>query len=389
MTRPESVYSAIVVLVTLSFVSCTGSQPQEKKNSTTTTPSRTSGTLVHLNATQMRRIRTQAVESTLVPVGSISTPGKVEANINRVSHIALPLTGRVTKVFVRTGDFVRQGQPLLTMESADAESAVSAYRQAQASTVQARSTLAKVETDFVREKDLFSHEAAPQKDLLSAEALAVQAKAVVDQAEAVVEQAKRRLQIIGIGPDSFGQQVTVHAPISGKLLEVAVVEGEFRNDLSAPVLTIADLSSVWVTSDVPEIAIRLVKVGEPVAIQLAAYPGETLRGRVTQLGDTLDPQKRTVKVRAELSNPDGRFKPEMSGRIQLTEETEVRPVVPAGAVIAADGESVVWREVGQGSFEKVRVTTGAQIGDKVAIISGLKPNERIVVDGGMLLSTGN
>src|SRR6476660_1733531 len=101
MTRPESVYSAIVVLVTLSFVSCTGSQPQEKKNSTTTTPSRTSGTLVHLNATQMRRIRTQAVESTLVPVGNISTPGKVEANINRVSHIALPLTGRVTKVFVR------------------------------------------------------------------------------------------------------------------------------------------------------------------------------------------------------------------------------------------------------------------------------------------------
>ena len=77
------------------------------------------------------------------------------------------------------------------MESADAESAVSAYRQAQASTVQARSTLAKVETDFVREKDLFSHEAAPQKDLLSAEALAVQAQAVVDQAEAVVEQAKK------------------------------------------------------------------------------------------------------------------------------------------------------------------------------------------------------
>ena len=143
----------------------------------------------------------------------------------------------------------------------------------------------------------------------------------------------------------------MHAPISGKLLEVAVVEGEFRNDLSAPVLTIADLSSVWVTSDVPEIAIRLVKVGEPVAIQLAAYPGETLRGRVTQLGDTLDPQKRTVKVRAELSNPDGRF-----------ETRDVRPhptygrtqsgQVPAGAVIAADGESVVWREVGQGSLKR-------------------------------------
>ena len=154
---------------------------------------------------------------------------------------------------------------------------------------------------------MLSHEAAPQKDVLSAEDLAVQAQAGVEQAEAVVEQARRRLQIIGITPGTFGQQVTVHAPISGKLLEMAVVEGEFRNDLSAPLMTIADLSSVWVTSDVPETAIRLVKAGEPVTIHLAAYPGETLRGRVTQVGDTLDPQKRTVKVQCGIVEPGRPF----------------------------------------------------------------------------------
>ena len=177
----------------------------------------------------------------------------------------------------------------------------------------------------------------------------------------------------------------MHAPISGKLLEIAVVEGEFRNDLSASLMTIADLSSVWVTSDVPETAIRLVKAGEPVTIHLAAYPGETFRGRVTQVGDTVDPETRTVKVRAELPNPGGRFKPEMFGTIQLAEQTELRPVVPAAAVIATDRQTVIWREVGHGVFEKVAVTTGVQLGDRIAIVSGLKPNDRVVVDGVMLL----
>lgn len=335
---------------------------------------------------QLAQIRTAPVEGSMVPVGNVSAPGKVEANANRLSHVVIPVTGRVITVLARIGDFVRQGQPLLTLESADIDAAVSGFQQAQAGVTQAKSALAKAQTDLDRQNDLLAHGAIPQKDVLNAQAIAVQAQAAVEQAQAAAEQARRRLQILGVGTGTFGQRLTVHAPISGKVLEMSVVNGEYRNDLSAPLMTIADLSSVWVTSDVPESSIRFIKPGEKVEIELAAYPGETFRGRVTMIGDTVDAQTRTIKVRAELPNPDGRLKPEMFGNIQLAEQTEQRPTVPAAAIVAHDGKTLVWRETGKGIFERVPVKTGAQLGDRVAILDGLKASDRIVVDGVMLLA---
>jgi cobalt-zinc-cadmium efflux system membrane fusion protein len=275
---------------------------------------------------------------------------------------------------------------LLTLESSDVDAAVSGFQQAQAGLTQAKSAHAKSQMDLDREKDLFEHGAVPQKEVLNAQAVLVQAQAAIDQAQAALEQARRRLQILGISPGAFGQRVTVPAPISGKVLEMSIVNGEFRNDLSAPLLTIADLSSVWVTSDVPETAIRFIRPGEPVRIELAAYPGETFRGRVTLIGDMVDPQTRTVKVRAELPNPQGRLKPEMFGTIQLSEQMESRPMVPASAIVASEGITLVWRETAKGVFEKAAVTTGIQMGNRIAVVEGLKPNDRIVVDGVMLLS---
>jgi cobalt-zinc-cadmium efflux system membrane fusion protein len=335
---------------------------------------------------QLARIKTQALEMAVVPVGGVTAPGKVEANVNRQARVLLPVTGRVTSVLVKIGDTVKQGQALLTLESADIDAAVSSYQQAQALLGQARSALAKAQMDLDREKDLFAHGAVPRKDVLNAEAVLVQAQAGVEQAQAASEQARRRLEILGVSAKEYGQRVTVHAPIAGKVLEMSVVNGEFRNDLSDAVLTIADLSTVWVTSDVPETAIRQVGLGERVRIELAAYPGEVFHGRVTLIGDTVDAQTRTVKVRAELANPNGRLKPEMFGSIQVSGEAQARPMVPVAAVIAGEGKTMVWREAGAGVFERVEITTGAQVGERLAVLSGLKPDDRVVVDGVMLLA---
>src|SRR5436190_18932093 len=98
--------------------------------------------------------------------------------------------------------------------------------------------------DLDRQKDLFEHGAVPQKEVLNSQAVLVQAQAAVEQSQASLGQAHRRLEILGIGTGAFGQKVTVHAPTSGKILELSVANGEFRNDLSAPLMTIADLSSV-------------------------------------------------------------------------------------------------------------------------------------------------
>jgi cobalt-zinc-cadmium efflux system membrane fusion protein len=363
---------------------CSRSEPAAQAQSKPTPPANRN--TVTLDTTQAAQIRTETVQAAVVPVGNVAAPGKVEANANRLSHVVLPLTGRVSTVLVKIGDFVQQGQPLLTVESTDADAAVSGFQQSQAMVTQAKSAMAKAQMDLDREKDLYEHGAVPQKEVLNAQAVLVQAQAAVDQSQAASEQARRRLQILGIGPGSYGQRVTIQAPISGKVLDMSVVNGEFRNDLSAPLMTIADLSSVWVTSDVPESAIRFVKTGEPVKIELSAYPGETFRGRVAMIGDLVDPQTRTVKVRAELPNLHGRLKPEMFGTIQLAAETESRPMVPASAVVATAGRALVWREARPGVFERVPVTTGAQVGNRIAILSGLQENDRVVIDGVMLLS---
>lgn len=379
-------FPALVLLLLFCLTGCGDRQPAATATKPPPPPSLPGAASFEPDSPKLRQIHVEPVRSELVPIGSFSSPGKVEVNSNRLSHVVLPVAGRVTSVLVKAGDSVRQGQPLLTIESADIDAAVSNMQVTQAGVTQANSTLSKAQMDLDREKDLFEHGAVPRKEVLNAEILVVQARAALDQARSAVEQARRRLEILGVREGSFGQRLTVHAPLSGKILDLTVVNGEFRNDLSAPVMTIADLSSVWVTSDVPETMIRQVRTGEATHIELTAYPGEIFHGRVTLIGDLVDPQTRTLKVRAELANKDGRLKPEMFGRIQLAEDGAPRPTVPLAAIIAREGKSIVWREKAQGVFEAVPVITGVQVGERVAILDGLKPTDRIVVDGVMLLA---
>lgn len=376
----------LAVLVLSMGWACGGKKAEEPPKKDVSTESQPWQVRFEANSPKLAQIRTESLEANMVPVGSVSAPGKVEVNTNRLSHVTLPVSGRVMQVNVKGGDFVKQGQDLLTIESPDADAAVANYQQAQASITQAKSALTKSQMDYERAKDLYEHGATPQKEVLNAQALTVQAQAAVEQAQAMSEQARRKLQILGISPGSYGQRVSVHAPISGKVLELSVVDGEYRNDLSTPLMTVADLSSVWISCDLPETAVRFAKVGEAVKIELAAYPGEVFHGRVTLIGDMVDPQTRTLKVRAELANPGGRLKPEMFGNIQLAEQTEQRPTVPVAALIAAEGKTLVWREVRRGEFEKVAIRTGAQIGDRVAVLEGLNGKDRVVVDGVMLLA---
>lgn len=344
--------------------------------------------VIAADSPKLAQIRVLPVETALVAVGRVTAPGKVEANSNRISRVFLPVTGRVVSVLVRTGDFVRRGQPLLTVESSEIDSAVSAFQQAEAGVTQAESALAKARLDLDRTKDLYAHGAVPLKEVTNMEAILVQAQAAVEQARAAEEQARRRLQLLGAVPGMFGQQITLRAPISGKVLDLSVVNGEYRNDLSDALMTIADLSSVWITSDVPETDIRHIRANSPITFELAAYPGETFRGRVTLIGDLVDPQTRTVKVRSEIANPDGRLKPEMYGTAQLAEETELRPVVPASAIFSHAGRPCVWRESERGVFERIPVETGAQTADRIPVMSGLRAGDRVVADGVMLLVAG-
>jgi membrane fusion protein, heavy metal efflux system len=348
---------------------------------------------------KLAQIRVEPLRLVNLPAGEVTAPGKVEANPNRISRVPLPVSGRVTRVLVKLGDSVAAGQPIMMIESPEANDASANYAQSESVITQASATLtqanlatAKAKADYERAAALFGREAVSQKEMLNAKSQYEQSTAAAEQAAAAVEHAKvaraqafERLQLLGLKPGEAKPQVVVRSPLAGKVVEISVVAGEYRNDTTAPVMTISDLRTVWVTSDVPENSLRLVKAGELVDILFDAYPGEGFRGRVTRIADMLDPKTRTIKVMIELDNARGRLKPEMFGRIRHLEGMRETPALPVGAIIRDDGKNIVYVEQSIGRFERREVIIGNRSGDMVAVLSGVNIGERVVVDGAMLL----
>jgi len=346
---------------------------------------------IPLDSPQLKQIQVEAVRQVDMPSDELVAPGRVAMNPNRVSRVLPPVGGRVLRVLVKFGDHVEQGQPLLIMESPDGDAAVSADLQAQSTERQTRAALQKAEGDLRRATDLYEHSAVAEKDLLQAQNDRETARSAYEIAQTVREQTARKLQLLQLKPNEFHQGVQVRAPLTGQVLEVNVAPGEYRaaisfhTDTTAPLMTIADLSTVWVSSDVPEPFVPLIHLGEPVTITLVAFPDQTLSGRVARIGDVLDAQTRTLKVYVELPNPVGRYRPEMYGTIRHSGPTRLALVVPATTVIQEYGRSIVFVERGPGQFERRQVTTGVRTGSVVAVAEGLAPDERVVVEGAILL----
>jgi cobalt-zinc-cadmium efflux system membrane fusion protein len=239
--------------------------------------------------------------------------------------------------------------------------------------------------DLQRVHDLFQNKAIAQKEVIASESEAARAKAALAQAEATRDETVQRLRILDIEAGGADQTVVVRATVSGKVVDISVTAGEYRNDTSQPVMTLADLSTVWVAADVPESAIRLIQIGEPVSITLSAFPDRTFAGRVKKIGDTVDIETRTIKVRAELQNPRGELRPEMFAQIHSDHGARELPTVPAGAVLQQEGRSTVYIERAPGQFQEVPITIASQGTDRVAVANGIHPGDRVVTGGAMLL----
>jgi membrane fusion protein, heavy metal efflux system len=245
--------------------------------------------------------------------------------------------------------------------------------------------VAKADADQARLGDLFEHQAVAQKDVLAAKTTSALAKESLDQAHTAREQARRRLELFGLQPGRFEQEITITAPISGKALEVSVIAGEFRNEINTPLITIADLSRVWATSEVPESKIRYCKLGGRADLELIAYPGETFRAHVTRIADTVSSETRTIKVSAELDNGGSRLRPEMFGRLRYADGLVSVPWVPVSAVIRAGDKDIVFVEQATGRFLVTPVELGRPSNGGFVIVKGIKSGERVVTQGSVYL----
>ena len=337
------------------------------------------------DAPELRQMTIEPVRSVTVPADEITAPAKIEANPNRVGHAMLPAPGRIMRVMVKLGDSVAQGQPVVAIESSVVAEAESGHIQSDASVRQAELAVAKAEADLARETDLFEHQAIAQKEVLAAQTTAELAKASLEQARSAREQARRRLELLGLKVGKFQQQIVVTAPISGKVLEVSVVAGEYRNEINAPLVTIADLSRVWATSEVPESKIRYCKVGGMADLELIAYPNETFRARVTRIADTVGSETRTIKVSAEIENIGGRLRPEMFGQLRYADGLTPFPWVPDSAVVRIGDKALVFLEQGSGRFISSPVELGKRQDGGFSIAKGLKAGDRVVTQGSVYL----
>ena len=341
--------------------------------------------LMDANAPELKQMKVEVVRAVPVPVDEVTTTARIQANPHRVGHAVVPVPGRIVSVMAKLGDLVARGQPLVAMESAMVAEAESAFVQAEASVRQAQIALAKAEADAARIADLYEHQAVAQKEVLAAQTTAALTKTSIEQTMSVRDQARRRLELLGLKAGEFQQRIVVTAPISGKVMEVSVVEGEFRNEINTALVTITDLSRVWVESQVPESKIRLFQVGGIAALELIAYPNETFHAKVTRIADSVDSETRTIKVDAEMENSSGRLRPDMFGSLRYSAGDRPCPWIPEGAVVRLNGVDLVFVEQSAGRFLSVPVELGKLQQGGYPVNKGIKAGDRVVTQGAVYL----
>lgn len=193
----------------------------------------------------------------------------------------------------------------------------------------------------------------------------------------------QRLQHSGLAQDVM----TVTAPRGGMVAELSVRQGMLLRT-GAPLARINGLSSVWVEADVPQAQAAVVQLGAPIRVTLAAWPDAPLKGKVTALIPALDQGTRTLRVRAEIPNPQGRLRPGMFARVAL-EQPAAQPglQVPSASVIATGQRQIVIVSDGAGHFTPAEVKTGREHDGQTEIISGLQAGEQVVISGQFLIDS--
>ena len=296
--------------------------------------------------------------------------GVVAADVSRSYSVNALLSGRVVDVGARLGDDVRKGQLLLTMTSPDMSQAFADYQK-----FEADATLAK--TQLERIQLLYSHGAMPQKDLEVAEE--TYNKATVD-----THTAEERIRLLGGDPQHISPLIEIRAPVSGTIVEqnVTSAAGVKSPDNSPNLFIIADLSNVWILCDVYENDLARVHIGDRAEIELNAYPGRALVGRVANISKLLDPNTRSVKVRIELPNQAGILRPNMFATVHFVSQgTETRTVIPSSAVLRLQDRDWVFVKLNEQRFRRTEVQAGPVNSDKTQqIFSGLHPGDQVVTD---------
>lgn len=309
---------------------------------------------------------------------TITLPGEVRLNADRVAHIVPRVSGMVREVRKNLGDAVTPGEVIAILDSKDLADAKAADLAAAS-----RHELAKANVERIEK--LFQKKIAPEEEFLKAR----QALAETDIDHRTAE---AKLHALGLTQEQVDQlheekdtdysRYEIKAPFAGTVIEKHITLGEVVNpDTSSFVL--ADLSDVWIDATVYPQDIPHVALGRPVIVSAAGT--DVHRGEITYVSPKVDEETRTGMARVVLPNADGHWRPGMFVRADLVvSDEDVAIVVPNSAIQTIENQTVVFVEE-HDEFKKRPVLIGRTTGNQSEVLKGLNPGERFAASGTFIL----
>ena len=322
----------------------------------------------------MLRNRLSVMPAAARPVEpKLTLPGLVESDPARTVAIFTPLSGRVIALKVGLGERVSRGQVLAVLDSPD-------LGQAMEDDEKAADTAQLTKKNLKRQEAQHTLGVASDRDLDQARS---------EYAQAAAEYTRTQARLKSLGASAAGRPsrlLQVIAPISGSITTLSAATGTLINDPAQPMMSIADLSTVWVTALVPEKDIAAVSKDQQAEVSLLAYPGRTLRGKVLFVSAVVEPDTRRNKIRIAFANQDEALKPNMFATVTLTGSARTAVVLPSSALLMNNDRTSVFVATAPWTFERRIVDTQLEEGSSVAIHAGVEPGEMVVVKGGILLN---
>lgn len=330
---------------------------------------------------------------------TLSATGTVAEDLVRVAHIRPLARGLIEKAYVRLGDHVAKGDPLVEYDNIDLGIALGEYLSAQAELQRALTDLEVKRTILNRGKEMLKAGAIALTayDLREAEYRDVEAKTA--GARATVSKIEEQIHRFGWSDqdlaDMPSKRVSGHsishtilrAPSSGIITSYHASVGEVVEP-ATELLAITDMSSLWVLADVFEKDLSHVQTGKSVQVRVTSYPGRVFPARITHVADTIDPKTRTAKVRCVVENTGGLLKLEMFAAIEIpVDHSRSVLAVPDFAIQQIDSKPVVFVRGAASEFRKRAVQTGGSSGGYTEIHSGVKAGDLVVNKGSFVVKT--
>lgn len=384
----------------------TGYHPSDasaKTASQTVSSAATASDISHQsNTVTITKSRQQNADIAVAPVDmrplpqTLSVAGQIGMDEKNTSRIGVIADGRITAVNVLPGDHVQRGSVLGELHSHMVHETAGALMKAYAAVDQAHAALSFARQEQNRYSHLYSIQAASLEQLQRSNQGLVQAKDHLVAAQASLQMEREHLsELLQVPPRRLTRNnlynkelIPIRSPRGGVVVSNHVSVGQVVN-AGYVTFVVTNLSTVWVTASVNEKDLSLLRIGEPATLTTQAYPGTVFHGRVQMIGDTLDPQTRTVPVRVAVPNSHTRLRPGMFATVQIAEpRTRNAIFVPQGSIQNVNGLTVVFTVSADGTrFHMQTVTTGLNTDGETEITTGLTNGDHIVVNGAFMVKS--